>query len=289
MLPFQRYRDPLPLTDEFSPELRQGVMVFAQEHTSEDHYDNNPRIARISAEAFRILMGECAKLPNCTSIAGNYYQTFFREADTYLFASYIEVLFLCESFRYTNSSIESINRLFRNQGCTWRVEPPEHDRYGQMTRRPLMQKYTDNSIIEAVIEPTLRILSAPAWKGVDDDIRKAFDDYKIGNYANSIGTARKALEGTLNVIIEKSGFEHSGNRTLQPLLETVCKNGLLPLPRTAKKDVYIKAIHNSTGGIANEMGSHSFPVDFQIQEAQALHLLLVTLCNIQLLASMAQS
>ena len=87
----------------------------------------------------------------------------------------------------------------------------------------------DNQIThENAIKPALYLISESLFAGANQEFLKAYDEYKSGNFKNSLVEALKSFESVLKTICSKRGWEFDSRDTASRLVKIVIEKGLLP-------------------------------------------------------------
>lgn len=98
----------------------------------------------------------------------------------------------------------------------------------------------DEKIIQEVYVPTLHILADPKWKTVSDDLAKTFEDYRDGNFSETITKAHRAVQRFLQILVGEEGKNAKGE--VKVLLQKAKEEGLLPINRFTEP--FVNLIHS---------------------------------------------
>jgi hypothetical protein len=131
--------------------------------------------------------------------------------------------------------------------------------------------------------PALKLLSAPVWKGANEEILKAHEHLLNGNHADAVLWAGKCLESVLKTIIDTNNWGLPPLATLNPLLKLCHSKGLI-------EEAYVKVIQNSSGEIRNTYSGHGqgpMPTHGLATLQMAEHMIQITSSHVVLLAKLA--
>jgi hypothetical protein len=154
-----------------------------------------------------------------------------------------------------DEAIAKLNQRFLENAIGYRMEN------GKIIR-------IDSEFLHAeTIDPALRLLHAMGYKGALDEFQLALDHYRHQHYDDCITNCLKALESTLQKIIELRKWEMPGKSKFDNLFAEVKKKGLFPpflgshLGELEKFLQAIAVIRNEEGGhgsgaLPNEVPDH---------------------------------
>jgi|GEM_PF-4916251 len=152
----------------------------------------------------------------------------YSESTNYLLIlDLIELLSYWVNHSYTDESSkivdQTINELFRINGIGYEV-----------INNSIIHK--GNELVHTnVVRPVLYLLSEPIYAGANNEMLKAFEEFKENNFKGSIHNASNAFESTMKIIIEKNNWQLVNPNPRQPvpnlqkataavLIHTISKN-----------------------------------------------------------------
>jgi hypothetical protein len=77
------------------------------------------------------------------------------------------------------------------------------------------------------IEPALVLLRKPDLLNANEEFMLALQDYRKGDYKDSVSKCCSALESVMKVICKRRGFTYTEKQTAAPLLNTIVSNSNL--------------------------------------------------------------
>jgi hypothetical protein len=171
----------------------------------------------------------------------------FQNADTDIALDIIQVSFQgIAYFESTLSAAEAVNKLnrrFQEHAIGFRLEQ------GRIIR-------IDSEFLHAeAVEPALQLMYAEGYAGSLDEFRLAHEHYLHGRYDDCLTNCLKALESTLQKIIELRGWEMPGEAKFDNLFAEVKKKGLFP-PFLGSHIGELKKFLQAVAVIRNEEGAH---------------------------------
>jgi hypothetical protein len=119
--------------------------------------------------------------------------------DYLLILDLIELLSYWVNHSYMDESSkivdQTINELFRINGIGYEV-----------INNSIIHK--GNEVVHTnVVRPVLYLLSEPIYAGANNEMLKAFEEFKENNFKGSIHNASNAFESTMKIIIEKNNWQ----------------------------------------------------------------------------------
>ena len=177
-------------------------------------------------------------------------------ADTDQALDVIELTFkvicsLTVEYRYYTSptveaseAVEELNQRFREHGLGYRFEGSQ------------LLKADAEYPHEEVMKPALVLLGGTAFKGPDEEFRKAHEHYLHGRMKESLNEALKALESTMKVICAKHGWKLSGKETVKNLIEVCAEKGLFPPYMLAHYTALLSTLESGVPTLRNKLGGH---------------------------------
>jgi hypothetical protein len=113
-------------------------------------------------------------------------------------------------------AIERINRRFAEHGVGYRYEGEEIIR-------------VDSALVHAeAVVPALRLLNNNGFSGAEEEFHLAYEHFRHDRPKEALNEALKALESTLKVICDKSGWAYAPGDTAKRLLDVCFASGLVP-------------------------------------------------------------
>lgn len=80
---------------------------------------------------------------------------------------------------------------------------------------------------ETAIEPALSLLRKPDFLNANSEFMEALEDYRQGQYRDSVTKCNSALESVMKVICSRKGYAFSENDTANRLINSILKNTTL--------------------------------------------------------------
>ena len=109
--------------------------------------------------------------------------------------------------------VAALNDVFRREGAPFqllpgvvRQEPVQN--YVSIVRVafPRIVRVDEEVVHTEAVVPALSALADPAYAGANDEFRRAFQDYRTGDYADCLGKCGSAFESVLKVLCKKNGI-----------------------------------------------------------------------------------
>jgi hypothetical protein len=177
-----------------------------------------------------------------------------------LAVDFIEIIFRSQHYQAGQIGVEKINDIFRDEGIGYEFSP-----WGERVVNPLTPhradrmeytypeatKKTNEVIHRDVVMPTLQLLSGDRWKAANEQMLKAQEHYRRGDFRAAIVECAATFETVLKTICNEKGWKYKPDKdTLKPLLDA-CKAGGLVF------DFYFdNPILSGSGVIRNKLGGH---------------------------------
>lgn len=118
---------------------------------------------------------------------------------------------------------DMINDVFRSNGIGY-----------EMIANQIIHKAND-VVHSEIVRPSLYFLSDTIYQGANEEMLRAFSEFRNDNYLGAIQNASNAFESTMKIIIEKNGWE------------VVSRNGQAPRLNNASANVLIHTISENSG------------------------------------------
>lgn len=114
-------------------------------------------------------------------------------------------------------AVNEVNHRFRENGVGYEID---------VNSSHLIR--VDNKLVHAaVIQPALLLLSKPDYSVPNTEFLASLDEYKKGNYAESITKAGSAYESVMKVILAKKGWTHDPTKAASHLVKAIVDNAPL--------------------------------------------------------------
>ena len=109
---------------------------------------------------------------------------------------------------------------------------------------------------QEAVRPALQILGEKHYAGANAEFRKAHDHYRHQRYGETVNECLKALESTLKVICKKRQWFFQETVTVQPLLQIVFEQELVPNYLQSKFSGLRSILESGVPAIRNREGGH---------------------------------
>ena len=165
---------------------------------------------------------------------------FLQTCDSEHFLDFVEYIFQADVFwrftQYAPDMVQAINTFFQQDKLPYLltdyVQVRETDRSGpyggtitRVTAHPKVVLREQELLHETGIQPTLTLLTDPAFASANAEFLEALEDYRRRDYGDCLTKCGSAFESVLKVICERKGWPYAQTDTSARLLKTV-------LPRT---------------------------------------------------------
>lgn len=194
-----------------------------------------------------------------------------------------------------NSVVEEINEVFRECGIRFELTPfveTETERPGRLFGFPSGKEIDvqypkaivkdDEYLHQKAVAPCLDILRHQRFRVANEEILKAEEHYRVGNYDDAILNAGKAFETVLKTICDEKGWVYDKDRDTVSKLVAICRDkGLFP-------GFYVP-IFEAAGTVRNKLGGHGkgpTPL-YAVERHHVEHAMHVTCSHILFLIRMA--
>lgn len=172
-----------------------------------------------------------------------------------------------------DEAIDQLNRRFRQHNVGYQYES------GQIIR-------VDSQFIHSeVMKPTLSFLSAPIYKGANEEFLKAHEHYRKGNYKDCINNCLKAFESCLKTICQNREWHYDDKRAAaKNLIQIVLNNDLIPDFMESHFSGFRGALESGLTALRNRNAGHGQgPEKVPSSDYVAAYALHLTASNILLL------
>jgi hypothetical protein len=152
------------------------------------------------------------------------------------FLDFIEFVFRVECLFHVqqdeNELVSQINQFISSESLGYALTEfvkEEHIEDTQFGRGPVICtiawpqiiKKDDETIYETATKPVLSLLSDSRYKTANLEYLEALDDYRKGDWGDSLTKCCSALESAMKIICEKRRWEYSQNDTAAVLVRTI--------------------------------------------------------------------
>lgn len=170
-------------------------------------------------------------------------------------------------------AIDKLNRRFRENGVGFQYKS------GRIFR-------VDSQLIHAeVVRPALHILSAPIYKGANEEFLSAHMHFRKGRNKECINDCLKAFESCLKAICSKRGWDYTKKDTAKSLIAKVFKKGLIPCYMQSHFSGLRSALESGVPTVRNKLSGHGQgALEIIVPDFMAAYALHLTASNILLLA-----
>jgi hypothetical protein len=134
-----------------------------------------------------------------------------------------------------NQLVDAINEIFRVEGAPYQltpkvtVEEPNPRKSGPLSGGTIIRTVAEPKVVRAedeatfteAIAPALSALSAPYFEAANLEFRNALEEYRKGDYGDSVAKCGSAFESVMKVLCAQKGWPCDPKGTAGPLLKTV--------------------------------------------------------------------
>jgi hypothetical protein len=194
-----------------------------------------------------------------------------------------------------NSVVEEVNEVLREWGIRFELTPyvvTETGKPGRLFGReagkalktdfPKAIVKDDEYLHQNAVSPCLDILRNERFKVANEELLKAEEHYRVGNYDDAIANSGKAFETVLKTICNEKGWVYDKDKDTASKLIAICRDqGLYP--------GFYAPIFEAAGTVRNKLGGHGKGPDplYTVERHHVEHALHVTCSHILLLIRMA--
>lgn len=97
----------------------------------------------------------------------------------------------------------------------------------QLRELPKVIRKDSDVVHNTAVEPALTLLRKPDLLNANEEFLLALQDYRKGNYKDSVSKCCSALESVMKVICKRRKFNFNEKQTASPLLQTIINNSQL--------------------------------------------------------------
>jgi hypothetical protein len=175
------------------------------------------------------------------------------------FLDFIEYIFRADClFHVTqneNDLVAKINKLFSSDSLGYeltemieekQIEQTQFGRMGEVIVTiawPQVIRKDNQTIHNTAIKPALQFLSDPAYKTANLEYLEALEDYRKGDWGDSLTKCGSAFESVMKIICEKKKWKYSQTDTANSLIKTIITNAGLE-SHFEQPLVYIATLRN---------------------------------------------
>ncbi|HEX8384730.1 MAG TPA: hypothetical protein VF576_01030 [Rubricoccaceae bacterium] len=174
--------------------------------------------------------------------------TYLHECADGRFLDFVELIFRSECFWMASAGreddlVDMLNQFLALDDLPYHVTafargPVEYVQFGTITHGTEVTAYPkvvrkDNQLVHnQAVAPALLLLSDPAFRAANEEFLGALEDFRKGDYADSLTKSASAFESVMKVICQRRGWPVKGD-TAAPLIKTIVEqSGLDPFFET---------------------------------------------------------
>jgi hypothetical protein len=153
------------------------------------------------------------------------------------------------------------------------------------SNKPYLIRKDNEHVHRDIVLPALRLLHDEAFKGADDEYRKAHRHYRDGNYRDCIANCLSAFESTMKTICDRRSWSYKSDDRAKGLINACLDNGLLPGFMESHLNTIRQGLGDGAPVVRNKLGPHgqgaeikevpSHFAEFMLHETAAIILLLL--------------
>lgn len=149
----------------------------------------------------------------------------------------------------------------------------------------------DSKILHAeVIKPALFLLFEEGFESAEEEMRKAFEAKRKGNYTSAITECGKAFESTMKIICDKKGYIYKQTDTANKLISILVDNSFFPDYMQTHLNHIKSTLESGLPTIRNREGAHGQGTDASIvSEEYAEYAINLVATNIVFLVKLYQN
>jgi hypothetical protein len=161
-----------------------------------------------------------------------------------------------------NSVVEEINNVFREWGIRFELTPfveTETERPGRIFGFPAGKEIDvqypkaivkdDEYLHQKAVAPCLEILRHERFRVANEELLRAEEHYRAGNYDDAITNAGKAFETVLKTICDEKGWPYNKDKDTAAKLVDICRE------RNLFPGFYVP-IFEAAATVRNKLGAH---------------------------------
>ncbi len=141
-------------------------------------------------------------------------------------------------------ALDDLNYRFRECGYGYQIENVE--------LVPIDSTFTHSQSVE----PALSLLKSEEFSSSLDEFYSAFEDYKRGDYRDSIKKCGDAIDSTMKTIFSRLSWNPPSSGNFAPYVREALKNGLLPEHLETYFNHLAGIIISGAGNLRNKEGGH---------------------------------
>jgi hypothetical protein len=162
-------------------------------------------------------------------------------------------------FAQENEFVDALNDVFRMEEAPYQLTPGvTRMESNPATSGPLsggtvvvrvafprVVRVDDQVAHAEAVEPALSVLADPAYRGANDEFRRALDDYRRGDFEDCLGKCGSAFESVLKVLCHRKGIPCDPQRdTAGPLVDKVLARSTLDVATFKEPLIAIARMRN---------------------------------------------
>jgi hypothetical protein len=152
------------------------------------------------------------------------------------FLDFLEYVFQTQAYFHARAEtlVDDFNEFFRQDDLpysmtdfVWTEQQDGPYLSRTLTARPQVIRKDSDVLHQSAIEPVLRLLREPDFTAANKEFLEALEDFRKGDYGDSLTKCGSAFESVLKVICARKNWTHSATDTASTLLKTVvAKSGI---------------------------------------------------------------
>jgi hypothetical protein len=143
-----------------------------------------------------------------------------------------------------DEAIEEFNQRFLEHGVGYRIES------GTIVR-------IDSELLhQDAVKPALAAISNKVFQGANEELLKAFEHYRQGNYKECLNECLKAVESTIKIICKKRKWVFKPTDTAKNLLEICFSEGLVPSYLQSHATALRSCLESGVPTVRNKLSGH---------------------------------
>ncbi len=203
---------------------------------------------------------------------------------------FMDWLMLCFQTHWNcggQETIDVMNQILEEENVGFELTPIQNIDLGHGRYRivpPGIVKKDEKLLHKEAVKPCLQALSDSRFTTANAELRKAFDEYRRGEYADAITDAGAAYESVMKIICARKKWPYdAGKATCKDLVEICIKHGLV-FPFYAPLLTAIGTVRNKLG---DAHGKGPSP-EFIAKKEHADHMLFLVCTTVVLLIASAK-
>ncbi len=225
-----------PLTKEF----RFRVLQLCADTFTDSFYEFSPGFWVEMHRSLRYLHGRPSLTGERTDSERVDVLTFLSQCSEEHFFDFIELIFKSRSYDRLPTASNGVDHFVDDVNGFLRVDDLPYSLTGFIRQKvqnefshggtfttietlsyPQIIRRDSEAIHETAIQPTLTLLTNPAFKAANEEFLEALKDYRQGEYADCIGKCGSSFESVMKVICYRKKWPYQQSDTAEPLLKTI--------------------------------------------------------------------